>query len=63
MDTVAENFELTNAGTSTITNINLNQNNIVFTLSEHPGNSSEISYLAQAENEVGNFITNTNDLD
>lgn len=59
---VAEDFELSNAGFATITNITTSQNNIIFTLSENPGTNPEISYLAQSIG-IGNFITNSNSLE
>jgi hypothetical protein len=59
---IAEDFELSNAGSATITNITTSQNNIIFTLSEYPGTTPEISYLAQPSG-IGNFITNTNNLE
>lgn len=59
---IAEDFELSNAGSATITNITTSQNTIIFTLSENPGTNPEISYLAQLFG-MGNFITNTNNLE
>lgn len=60
--TIAENFELSNAGSATITNIAVSQSDIIFTLSEHPGINPEISYLAQNRG-TGNFIVNSNNLE
>lgn len=59
---IAEDFELSNAGSATITNITTSQNNIIFTLSENPGTTPEISYLAQPTG-IGSFITNNDNLE
>ncbi|SDU20497.1 Por secretion system C-terminal sorting domain-containing protein [Polaribacter sp. Hel1_33_78] len=60
--TIAEDFELSNAGSATITNIEVSKSDIIFTLSEYPGTNPEISYLAQNTG-TGNFIVNTNNLE
>ncbi|SDS09981.1 Por secretion system C-terminal sorting domain-containing protein [Polaribacter sp. KT25b] len=60
--TIAEDFELSNAGSSVITNIQTSKSDIIFTLSEYPGANPEISYFAQNSGS-GNFIVNTNNLE
>jgi hypothetical protein len=62
INTIAEDFQLLSAGNSSITNIETINNEIIFTLSEHPGSSATISYLAQSSGS-GNFITNQNNLE
>ena len=56
-------FELSNAGASTITNIGVSQNKIVFTLSSDPGPAAEISYVGPPETITGDFISNSNNLE
>ncbi len=63
--TVAEDFYLLNGGediSNLITNISVENNNIVFSLSETPAIGSTITYLAQISG-TGNFITNANNLE
>ena len=57
IDTIAEDFQLTNVDSPTITDIEASLNEIIITLSENSGSGATISYLAQYSG-VGNFITN-----
>ncbi len=59
---IAEDFYLSSNTLSEITNIQISNEKIVFSLSEHPGQYSTISYLAQ-DSGVGNFITNSKNLE
>jgi len=60
--TPISNYILENASNAIISNIQVSGSNIIFTLSQNPGTSATISYYAQ-ESGIGNFITNTNNLE
>lgn len=62
IDTLAEDFQLENAGVATIVDAAVNGKNIIFTLSQDPGPAATISYLAQYAG-PGNFITNQEGLE
>ncbi len=65
MDNPVENFRLENAGSSTITDIQISGNKIIFTLSSFPGLNAGISHLGFSKSIVNNdrFITNFNNIE
>ena len=61
---IINGFQLNNAGSAVISNIDVNNNKIIFTLSQYPGASGQISYLGLDSGTVnGNFIRNTKNLE
>ncbi|MDN3641842.1 thrombospondin type 3 repeat-containing protein [Lutimonas halocynthiae] len=65
MNNPVENFKIENAGSSTITDIQVSGNNIVIKLSDYPGPNASISHLGFSKSIVnsGNYITNTKNLE
>jgi len=62
--TLINGFQLSNAGSAVITSIIVENNKIIFTLSQYPGASGQISYLGLDAGTInGNFIRNTKDLE
>ena len=65
LNNIAENFELSDGGSATITEVNVSGGNIIFTLSETPNPNIKISYLAPYTSDVNtwNFIENSGGLE
>ncbi len=63
MNLQPQDFQLNDAGSATIVNIEVLGSNIVITLSEYSGANASISYLGPPEGVIGNFINNSKGLE
>lgn len=60
--TVAEDFHISSSNNTEITNTQVNNEKIIFSLSNKPEENATISYFANEEG-IGNYITNTMELE
>jgi hypothetical protein len=65
MNNPVENFQIENAGSSTITDIQVSGNNIVIKLSHNPGPNASISHLGFSKSIINSddYITNTKNIE